>query len=360
MRIVFRTDAAWQIGSGHVMRCLTLAESLRAGGAEVAFVCRAHPGHLGPQLEALGFPVRLLALDGGASADADAQPAHAAWVGARWETDAAETAAALPWRPDWLIVDHYGLDWRWQLAMRASVGRILVIDDLADRRHACDLLLDQNLTAQGAARYDGLVPAGCQVLAGPRYALLQPLYARLHQEARPRQGAVRRLLVFFGGVDRDGLTERAMRAIISLSLPGVTADVVVGANNPAWPDLQALAAPHAMLRLHRALPSLAPLMMQADLALGAGGATCWERLCLGLPCVVVTVADNQRAVTGLLAERGLVDWLGDAADADEPALAGALERWCADGIPAHWFPDFGMIDGQGCGRLCAAILAPSS
>ncbi len=355
MRIVFRTDAALQIGSGHVMRCLTLAHALRAAGAEVAFVCRAHPGHLCQQLAAQGFAVHQLPLHPGAAVAGP--PTHAAWVGARWEIDAAETAAALPWRPDWLIVDHYGLDWRWQHALRASVGRIMVIDDLADRRHGCDLLLDQNWTEQGAARYAALVPAHCQVLAGPTYALLQPQYAALHRQARPRHGAVRRLLVFFGGVDGDGLTERAMRAIISLNQPGLTADVVVGANNPAWPALQALAAPHALLRLHRALPSLAPLMMEADLALGAGGATCWERLCLGLPCIVVTVADNQRPVTGLLAGRGLVDWLGDAGAVDEAVLAGALARWCAAGIADHWCPDFGMIDGQGCGRLCAAILA---
>lgn len=357
-RIAFRVDASLRMGTGHVMRCLTLAELLRARGAAVSFVCRDHPGHLAALLAARGYAVRRLPAPGADAAQQAGPPDHAGWLGAGWQDDAAQTAAALDGRADWLVLDHYALDWRWQQALRPAAARLMVIDDLADRRHDCDLLLDQNLTEQGAARYGALVPHGCRVLAGPRYALLQPEYAQLHAAARPRSGPVRRLLVFFGGVDRDGLTLRAMQAIADLALPHLQADVVVGASNAAGAQIAALAARHPALQLHHALPSLAPLMARADLALGAGGATSWERLCLGLPSLVVTVAQNQREVTRLLARRGLVDWLGDADQAGVPQLRAALQRWCAHGVPAHWYPGFGDIDGAGCARVADLLLAP--
>ncbi|WBS02787.1 UDP-2,4-diacetamido-2,4,6-trideoxy-beta-L-altropyranose hydrolase [Pseudoduganella sp. SL102] len=357
MRIAFRTDASLDIGSGHVMRCLTLAARLRDAGAEVVFLCREHPGNLVALLEGRGFAVGVLPA-GGATED-DAGPAHARWLGAHWEDDARQTIAALPWRADWLVTDHYGIDQRWQGALRSHAGRILVIDDLADRRHDCDCLLDQNLTELGAARYAGLVPAGCTLLVGPHYALLQPQYAVLHARARPREGAVRRVLVFFGGVDRDGLTGRTVRAILALRHLELRADIVVGPANPALQDLREQCAHDGRITVHAALPSLAPLMMSADLAVGAGGATSWERLCLGLPCLAVTLAENQVETTRLMARQGLVEWLGSAEEITETVIADALARWCERGIPAGWLRDFGTIDGRGADRVSDVLLGTS-
>jgi UDP-2,4-diacetamido-2,4,6-trideoxy-beta-L-altropyranose hydrolase len=347
LRVAFRTDASRDIGSGHAMRCLTLAARLRDAGADVVFLCREHPGNLLALLADRGIATRALPMGTPGSGG----PAHARWLGAGWQDDAAQTAAALPWRPDWLVVDHYALDQRWEGALRPHVGRILAIDDLADRPHDCDALLDQNLTEGGAARYADRVPAHCALLMGPRYALLQPDYAALHERAAPRAGTVRRLLVFYGGVDRGGMTAKAVRAILALDRPALRADVVVGPANPDLDMLRGLAAGDDRITVHSALPSLAPLMLGADLALGAGGATHWERLCLGLPALVVTLADNQVEATRLLAARGLVEYLGPEEAVTEEILGAALARRCAQGIPAGWLPDFGFIDGRGAERV---------
>ncbi len=352
MRVAIRTDASLAIGTGHVMRCLTLATQLREQGAEVRFVCRAHEGNLNPLIAARGFAVAVLP-----APQAAAQPGHAGWLGVPVATDAAQTGSALGDATDWLVTDHYAIDREWHSALRSSVTRIFAIDDLADRRHDCDMLLDQNLSDQGAARYDGLVPRACTVLASPHYALLQPDYAPLHATSSPREGAVKRILVFFGGVDRDSLTLRTLQALLALPGEALQIDVVPGGSNPDRARIEALAAGMERVTVHGQLPSLAPLMMQADLAIGAGGAVSWERLCLGLPSIVVTVAENQRTVAGLLSQRGLIDWLGDAAELSDQQLAAALAHWRKDGIPAGWFPDHaGLVDGAGAARVASAMM----
>jgi len=193
MRLVFRTDASLTIGSGHVMRCLTLAEALRTRGAQCFFVCREHPGNLLELIRKRGFEACALHLNtscaAAATVDAERPTAHAAWLGAHWRTDAAQTLAACGGSDvDWLIVDHYALDARWEAELRPACRKLMVIDDLADRNHDCDLLLDQNLVAESDARYQQRVPPGCTLLLGPRYALLQPLYRELRPQARLRPG----------------------------------------------------------------------------------------------------------------------------------------------------------------------------
>jgi UDP-2,4-diacetamido-2,4,6-trideoxy-beta-L-altropyranose hydrolase len=186
MNITIRTDASTRIGLGHLVRCRTLATALRDQGATVRFICRAHPGHQIAALRADGLDVTALpAPPDQEAADGD----YAAWLGVPQAQDAAETIAALAAdRPDWLIVDHYGLDVDWEQALRPHVGRILVIDDLANRRHDGDLLLDQNYAPAGTTRYQGLLPPGARTLLGPAYALLRPEYAQHRQTLRPRNG----------------------------------------------------------------------------------------------------------------------------------------------------------------------------
>jgi UDP-2,4-diacetamido-2,4,6-trideoxy-beta-L-altropyranose hydrolase len=152
VKIAFRADASLTIGTGHIMRCLTLAKVLRGQGATCRFVSRALLGHLAAQIDAAGFGVTLLPARKGLVPGGP--PAHAAWAGVDWETDAAETRAALNTPPDWLVMDQYAFDARWQHAARPEGKKLLVIDDLADRPHDCDLLLEQNL-GRTAADYAG-------------------------------------------------------------------------------------------------------------------------------------------------------------------------------------------------------------
>lgn len=326
MNIAIRVDASYAIGHGHVMRCLTLAEALRTRGAQVVFVCREHEGHLCGLIEERGFPTfRLPRMDAQYS-DASS---YAAWLGASWQDDLDQTRAAIDatrQQSDWLVVDHYGLDQRWESRLRSGAARIMVIDDLADRTHDCDLLLDQNLVAQMDRRYVGKVPSSCALLLGPQYALLQPIYDELHDRVLPREGPIRRIFIYFGGADRTNVTGRSLAAFMGLHRPNITADVVIADDSPHADNIHELVAGHSNIHIHSHLPSLAPLMASADLAIGAGGATSWERLCLGLPSLVVTLAENQRPVAEYLHEAGLVDWIGHEDQVDQQTIATTLVR----------------------------------
>lgn len=198
MKIAVRVDASFQIGTGHFMRCLTLADALKQRGAQIRFVSRRLPEHLRVMLAAKGHELALL--DGALNDAASDELAHARWLGVSQEQDASNTAQTLkdqPW--DWLVVDHYALDARWESAMRVSSRQIMVIDDIADRQHDCDVLLDQNFYADMDTRYTGKVATSCQLLLGPRYALLRDEFRELHEQVKPRNGIVKRVLVFLGG-----------------------------------------------------------------------------------------------------------------------------------------------------------------
>jgi len=357
-QFLIRADASTSIGTGHIMRCLALANALAKKGADISFICRKHDGHLCDLIKEQGFMVRRLPkpVEG---FETEATPAHAAWLGATWQEDAKQTSAViktLDVKPDWLVVDHYGLDHRWEHALRPLVGRIFVIDDLADRTHDCDLLLDQNLVADMHTRYTNKVSADCSLLLGPEYALLQPIYAELHGRIPPRDGPIRRILISFGGADRDNLTGRALAAFLSLNRSDIDADVVISGSSPYAPEIRDQVAGHANIHLHGDLPTLAPLMTRADLAIGAAGTTSWERLCLGLPALVVTLAENQRPVANGLHRQGLVRWLGHKDEVPEQGIRSALAELIEEGIDEEWsLRCRSSVDGKGVDRIGAVL-----
>ena len=321
--MIFRCDASLQIGSGHVIRCRTLARELRRRGAAITFLCRRQPGDLIELLEqeftVLALPEQQLAACGGL----EGRDLYGAWLGCSQQQDAAECLAALAQadisRAHWLVVDHYGLDASWERAMREGLGsepppQLLVIDDLADRSHSCDLLLDQNFFGEATERrYQGLVPPQCRQLLGPHYALLGPEYAVLHPLVPPRI-ELQRVLVFFGGVDPANYTSQAIKALMAPELAHLVVDVVIGFQCPHSQALESLVAKRPLTTLHGPKLSLAGLIARADLAIGAGGATTWERACLGLPSVVLPIAANQLPFSEALAAAGSIHLLLDPAD----------------------------------------------
>lgn len=338
MQVAFRADASVSLGAGHVMRCLALADELRRQGATTQFICREHPGHLCDLIEAKGHALSRLP-----AAPADSR------------SDAEQSTAAVA-AADWLVVDHYGLDAGWESALRARTRRILAIDDLADRRHDCDLLLDQNLQAETHARYPALLPAGCRRLLGPDYALLRPEFRLARERGRAVRRAPHRLLVSFGGADVGGETLKVLAAIAAFDRADLTIDVVIGAANPHRAQIEkacgALANAHALVDV----ADMAALMAEADLAIGAGGSSNWERCCLGLPAVLVAIADNQVASSQALAEAGAVAYLGTSARV-------GVETW-RDGITACLRGDWlaaaaarasALADGRGAQRVVDAM-----
>ncbi|WUR13030.1 UDP-2,4-diacetamido-2,4,6-trideoxy-beta-L-altropyranose hydrolase [[Empedobacter] haloabium] len=354
LHVVIRADAAPAIGTGHVMRCLTLADRLRALGAVVRFICRAHGGHLSDLIAARGFAVDLLP-----APDATfAAPGHAGWLGATQAQDAADTLALLSGqRPDWLIVDHYGIDETWQRLLRPAVGHILVIDDLADRVHDCDVLLDQNLAPAGAARYDGLVPAHCARLCGPRYALLRAEFAAARAALAARDGSVRRLFVFLGGADQHNDTGSVLAALAGMD--NIETDVVIGGANPHHAALARQCAALPGVRLHRQVDNVAALMAQADLAIGAGGGAMWERCSVGLPTIALALAENQRPGCTALADIGGTLYLGESGPDNGARLAAALQvARTSPGLLRHMSATgLALVDGQGADRVARRLVA---
>ena len=324
-RVVIRADASQVIGSGHVMRCLTLAARLRRRGEDVTFVSRELPGNLIAYVEAQGFEVLRLPQH-----EADAALAgYAAWLTVPQATDAEETLAALRGRRvDLLVIDSYALDAAWEQRLRPHVGRIFVIDDLSNRVHDCDVLLDQNFYQDGAHRYDGLVPTDCRLLLGPQHALLREEFFEARRHLRQRDGQLRRVFVFYGGSDRTRETEKAVRALLAVPELHLAADVVVGSSNAHIAEVRALCDGRANLHLHVQAQNMAAIMAAADLALGAGGTTTWERCYLGLPALVTAIAENQFAVAADCGAAGLIRYLGTWTDVTEARLIEEL-RACA-------------------------------
>jgi UDP-2,4-diacetamido-2,4,6-trideoxy-beta-L-altropyranose hydrolase len=324
MRVVFRADASIAIGIGHVTRCLNLARVLRAQGAQVSFLCRATDGHAGPLIAENGFPVVLLPAE-----DSGFHPPHGQGVWERREAimDADACCMHLDGRVDWLVVDHYGLDACWESAMRSKAHRIMVIDDLADRQHDCELLLDQNLVPSFETRYRQRVSAHCRCLLGPGFALVDDSFGMLAGQARVRRH-VQRLLFFFGGGDAGNLTAFALRDLEDL---GIESDVVAGRDNPNIPELRALCAKGAARStLHVQTRQMAALMLNADLMIGAGGTTHWERCLLGLPAITITVAANQVPVTEMLASAGTCVYAAPSESLKHGEIRQTVERLMAD------------------------------
>lgn len=362
--ILFRSDASLTIGSGHVMRCRSLARQLQRHGGLVCFICRRQRGDFIDLLEQ-EFPVLVLPEHLPAYREGlEGRELYGAWLGCSQEQDAAECLEVLGLAgitsASWLVSDHYGLDASWQGIVLAGLSgggartKLLVIDDLADRSHEADLLLDQNFFGEATGqRYQGLVKAQCCQLLGPHYALLGPEYALLHP-LMPQRAELRRVLVFFGGVDPANLTSRTLSALLVPALAHLAVDVVLGLHSPHRQAVEDLVTLRPHTTLHGCLPSMAGLIARADLAIGAGGASTWERACLGLPSLVVAIADNQLPFTKALDQSGYLQLLGDGATVTTEQIVSALLARIGEPFAAD--SGFELTDGWGGARLAMAML----
>jgi len=308
-RVVFRVDASAQLGAGHVFRCATLAQELVERGSAVTFLSRALPGHFCDWLEQAGFTVIRMKQEV-----------------ISWVDDLEATKAALNQlgKIDWLVVDHYGLDIRWEAAMRPLAIQIMVIDDKADRSHDCDILLDQNYVDGAEVRYNDLVSPKCHKLLGSRYALLRKEFYEARKNLPMRNGKVRRLLICFGATDPTRHTIRAINAISRSAVKFEHIDVVTSPQNPLSEELRRRCSTINNVHFHCPAVDLISLMEEVDLALGAGGTMNWERACLALPTIAFGVAENQRAILSSLIQGGFVLGESSTGESDEESMAAWL------------------------------------
>lgn len=308
MEIVIRTDASVHIGSGHVFRCLSLARGLKENGHNCLFICRELKGHLAEKIKNDGHEVTLLQhVDDSTISGNGSDDLYSQWLGVSWHDDSLQTIEVLKRRKcDWLIVDHYGLDHKWESALRDYTENIFVIDDLANRKHNCDLLLDQNLGAT-KAKYESLVHADCVMLTGPKFALLRPEFSifRDHPSGAYKKSDNYNILISFGGVDKLNATGKVLDALANTPLSfSISLDIVMGSSAIHLEDVRRRARQlpfHASIALD--VENMAERMSRADLAIGAAGSTSWERCCLGLFSFVMIVAENQRDIAEALVSK---------------------------------------------------------
>ncbi|MEC7729149.1 MAG: UDP-2,4-diacetamido-2,4,6-trideoxy-beta-L-altropyranose hydrolase [Pseudomonadota bacterium] len=336
LRVAFRVDASTEIGSGHVMRCLTLADTLAEAGARCWFLMREQTGSLEGLVERRGHK---------------ALPVS---------TEAFETLDLVPGDTlDWLVVDHYALDYRWEQLNSACARRVMVIDDLADRRHYCNVLLDQTF-GRFPRSYSGLVPQETTLLCGAEYSLLRPEFARLRRQSlehrNPRR--LRNLLISMGGADRDNFTRRALETLERESLgAGKFITVVLGPSSPWVRDVRKLAERTELeVKVLVGISNMAEVMAKQDFVIGAAGSSIWERCCLGLPSAMVVVADNQIFAANELRESGACRVLEGGARF-ETSLASVIEDLDANpeqlGIMSK--AAAAITDGLGASRVAAVM-----
>jgi UDP-2,4-diacetamido-2,4,6-trideoxy-beta-L-altropyranose hydrolase len=356
LRAMFRVDASLAVASGHVMRCLTLARALAAGGAECRFVCRAGVGNMIDKIRALGFEVAVLS----ALPQADTANSSGAFQSGTDADDAQDTLDALSgWRPNWIIVDHYGLGQPWETQMRAHGGRLLVIDDYTHRAHDCDVLLNQNLGVLANHYAAGLLPDTCTVLAGTDYAILRPEFAATRPAAlqkMQRRETVKTILVSLGGVDVDNATGQVLWALAAAHLPqGWRVNVVMGGQAPHLSSVQAQATAMPFpCQIVVDTTEIARLMVEADLAIGAAGSTSWERCALALPSIILVLAENQLSLAKALVQSGAAMWYNAR---DLMGLADAVKRLVDD---TNLRFDMArraakLVDGHGASRVVAVM-----
>ena len=355
MVIWFRVDASLDIGIGHVVRCLTLADMLVSLGAECCFVCKAHEGNLIDTIAARGFTVYPLSLvDGGCGVNDGNRLSHASWLGGGWRTDADQTLALMKGRAvDWIVVDHYALDQRWEMKFRNDLRKILVIDDLADRYHDCDLLLDQTF-GRLASVYQAYVPDHCTVLSGSKYAMLRPEFSLLRSrslEQRKRLFSLRRLFISFGGVDTMNITGRVIAALEGNYLPeNCKITVVMGAFSPWLSSIKAQAQDSRLnVDVLVDVSNMAELIAKSDLAIGAAGGTTWERCCLGVPSILMVLAENQREAASVL-NKEKVAMIVEVDDSLDYCIQQAVLRVQSDSRIVKELSHYSskVTDGRGC------------
>lgn len=358
-RVALRTDASLRMGTGHVMRCLTLADALRARGAECVFVSRKHVGHGLSAIERRGYQTLALPAPGNLDELPPTDLEHASWLGVTQQKDAKQTLEQLgDAHFDWLVVDHYALDARWERAVRPATARILAIDDLADRPHETDLLLDQNL-GRREHDYDAKVSPHCRRLIGPQFGLLRPAFALARDAslARRRDTKIRQVLISLGGVDPDNATGRSLQALAKATLaPDTRVMVVMGSQAPWLNEVRKAAATMPWPTDVRVdVDDMPAVMAQADLAIGAAGTTAWERCCMGLPSINWVLAANQRLIGLALAEAGCVVPLPEHPDLPLDLLS-AIDMIMTPGrLKSMQIACASMTDGNGTARVVEAM-----
>lgn len=360
MKIVFRADASTRMGTGHIMRCLTLAQAFQSDGHDVSFICKKIKGDLIEFVQSKGFAVNVVEHGSGRALrffDEDNQGSkldHADWLGGSQIDDAVSCKVILDRiKPDWLIVDHYSLDYRWQILLKPYYRKLMVIDDLGDRNHICDVLLDQNYGAD-AYKYLNKVPENCILLTGSKYSLLRPEFSEwrsLSLKRRHSKQVIKKVIITMGGMDPDNFTGKILEQLKECDLPhDVKFVAVLGSQAPNINLVERQSKEMTLpVSVKTGVENMAELMASCDFAIGAAGSTTWERCCLGLPTIQMVIAENQRPIAQALVNKGAAKMADDISRI--PSLLASANSWI---IPVSQSCRE-ITDGKGCEKVVTRL-----
>ena len=330
MKAVFRVDASLKIGSGHVMRCLALANTLKNNHFIVEFICRKLDGNLINRICEEGFKVH--ELQPGSDNNTDHKLEYSSWLGVSQKQDAEECIKILNNESvDWIVVDSYALDKDWHSSLKPFCSRLMVIDDLANRNYQCDILLDQTFGRE-KTDYINRTPSNCQSLVSSKYALLRPEFAdlRLESLARRKHSKLSHLLINMGGIDIANITERILDHLkISDLKKELNITIIMGENSPHLHSVRNKAAElKQKTKVLVGVKNMAKIMTSADIAVGASGSTTWERCCLGLPSIQLVMSTNQEYLAQILHNNNIIKLVQEVKEVS--CLLESSQEWMKD------------------------------
>ncbi len=339
--MLLRADAGPNIGVGHVMRCLALAQAWQDSGGRAIFACAELPLALEERLHAENIETVRLKVEIGTKSDAEKTAALASQIGGSW-----------------IVADGYALGNEWQGALKTHVQdlQLLALDDFGHARHeAAKVVLNQNAGAQSCLPCQ---KEGQRLLLGPRYALLRREFASWHSWQRQTTERARRILVTLGGGDPANISLRVLGALEKLGRNDWEAVVVVGGASPHWDVLQKSAkslAPY--VRLERNISQMPELLAWADVGVTASGSTCWETCFLGLPCLLLILADNQNPIAQFLDAAGIAQSLGWGESISSEQIAEKLNVLALDASRRESMSQKGrnLVDGWGAHRVVSVL-----
>ena len=279
--IYFRADSSSLIGTGHVMRCITLAKALaKCSDVSIKFICRELAGNINYLIEQNGFDLAAIDYQGDFDEIHDAQRTLAA-LGGIESQDA-----------PWLILDHYQIDNGWISQIDRQPIRLMAIDDLANRALDVSLMLNQNLLPDLDELYKPLVGEHCRLFLGPEYALLREEFYSSKTTANEKAS----IFVFFGGADHTAETLKILPVLGRLSTH-FPVDIITGASNVNNKAIETAVASNQRIQHYCQVDNISTFMSKALFAIGAGGATCLERTFFCLPSITIITAENQLVAT---------------------------------------------------------------
>jgi UDP-2,4-diacetamido-2,4,6-trideoxy-beta-L-altropyranose hydrolase len=337
--LLIRADAGIRMGTGHVMRCLALAQAWQDAGGRVVYAMAACSAGLAQRLQSEQIEVVSLAVEPGSAEDAEAAAELARKCGAAW-----------------IVVDGYHFPASYQKLVKQA-GRLLLLDDFGAADHYwADLVLNYDPIAEERL-YLRREPY-TRLLLGTTYAFLRREFRRHARAARPTPPTVSTLLVTLGGSDPDNLTIRVIEALEAMQRESLETIVLVGPSNPHGAALEAKAAASGLkIRLLRNPADIPELMAQSDMAVAAAGSTIWELAYFGVPSILAVVADNQTPVVRLLRAGGACEAVGETGETSPQAIAAAISG-LADDLPRRRAMSerfAALVDGRGVVRVCEAM-----